>query len=123
MGLPTNKDKLTSEKIEEILSLVRLGNFVSTAARACGVSASAWSHLCARNPKVKEATEQAYSIAESNALRRIIEFDKDPKYLAWFLERRNPDHWGGVHKHQIDTLQKEIADLKAIIASLSNQSQ
>jgi hypothetical protein len=122
MGLPPIKDKLTQEKIDEILQLIRQGNFASTAARACGVSASGWSQLCQRNAKVKELTEQAYSTAECNALRRIIEFDKDPKYLAWFLERRNPDHWGGVHKHQIDTLQKEISDLKAIIASLSGQS-
>lgn len=121
MGLPPIKDKLTPQKIEEILELIKQGNFASTAARACGVSASGWSQLCQRNPKVKEATEQAYSIAESNALRRIIEFDKDPKYLAWFLERRNPNHWGAVQKHQIDALQKEISDLKAIIASLSGQ--
>ena len=122
MGLPPIKDKLTQQKIDEILELIKQGNFASTAARACGVSASGWSQLCQRNPKVKELTEQAYSTAECNALRRIIEFDKDPKYLAWFLERRNPDHWGGVHKHQIDTLQKEISDLKAIIASLSGKS-
>lgn len=120
MGLPPKKDKLTPEKIEEIINLIRKGNFASTAARACGVSASGWSQLCQRNPKVKTAMEQAYSLAEADALKKIIEYEKDPKYLAWFLERRNPDHWGGVHKHQIETLQKEIAELKSIIASLSD---
>jgi len=122
MGLPPIKDKLTPQKIDEILELIKGGNFASSAARACGVSASGWSQLCQRNPKVKEAMEQAYSIAESNALRRILEFDKDPKYLCWFLERRNPNHWGTIQKHQIESLQKEISDLKGIIASLTGQS-
>jgi hypothetical protein len=115
--------KINSEMIKNVLNYVENGNFVSTACKAVGISSSAWTQLCQRNPEVKEATEKAYAQAEANAVRRICEEGhRDPKYLQWFLERRNPTHWAGVHKHQLDNLQKEIQNLKDIIAQLSGNT-
>lgn len=112
----TRKAKLSTERIDQICSLVRMGSYLSVAAQAVGVTDKCvhdWlregrealdieermagkltprQHLC---KQFVEKYQIAQAEAEINDLRRIdIAADELWTAAAWKLERKNPERWG-----------------------------
>lgn len=112
----TRKAKLSTERIDEICSLVRMGAYLQVAAQAAGITEKCvydWlkegrealdieenmrGKLSPRQQLCKQFVEKytvAQAEAEINDLRRIdIAADETWTAAAWKLERKNPERWG-----------------------------
>jgi transposase len=83
-----------AELRERVARLVRAGNFIETAAAACGVSLEdheAWMETPAYRKAIEDALAEAESIAVVALAKGVRE---DWRAAAWYLERAHPDRWG-----------------------------
>ncbi len=105
-GRPT---KLTPEVQQTIVTYLKAGNYVETAAAAAGISKETIYAWLKRGAKAKkgihrefsDAIEKALAEGEILAVRSILEADeKQWQARAWWLERRRPDRWG--RKERVD---------------------
>lgn len=102
-GAPT---KLTPELHERIISLVRGGNYIETAAQACGITSGTlhdWLRRGGKNdpadggiyPNFSRAVEKAIGEAEARDVLTIGKAaEKQWQAAAWRLERKNFKKWG-----------------------------
>lgn len=99
-GRPT---KINQDVINRILALVRVGNYVETAASAAGISKEtlyAWLRLGATQQtglarEFSDALVKAAGEAEAIALTRVASAAGEHwQAAAWMLERKHPDRWG-----------------------------
>lgn len=113
-GRPT---KFTPERRNQIISLIKAGNYLDTACQASGVTYSAFREWMKRGeleyerimeantskPKKSEqefldffeAVQKAEATAEARNLTIINKAaEKNWQAAAWYLERRAPDRWG-----------------------------
>lgn len=102
--LPRDYEDLTKPKRDEICSLVAQGNFLVQACRQVGIDQNVVKKWLAYG-EIRPGTvfaeflrdlEAAEATAEHEALQRVHEAGKDPKYwgaAAWYLERKHPDRW------------------------------
>lgn len=107
-GRPT---KLTPEVQEKIISVIRKGNYIETAAAYAGISKQTlynWLKQGARQPngvygRFVQAVEQALAESEMADLARIEQAAMDGHWQAsaWRLERRFPKRWGRQDYHDI----------------------
>lgn len=94
--------KYTPEAHARAVEAIRGGNYLETAAALAGVTAPtlrAWIRR-GRDPEGEEQfqrlardVDSAMAEAEETALKTIIG-SKDPKWVAWWLERARADRWG-----------------------------
>lgn len=111
--------KLTPERAEEILSLVRAGNYPETAAKACGVSPAAFYNWKARGEEHRngngtpererrfvefvEGLEKAESEAEARAVQVVVRAGFEHWQAAMtYLERKYPERWGRRERYQLE---------------------
>src|SRR5690606_32113656 len=97
--------KFNEERAERLLTAVRGGNYLHTAAQFAGIHYSTlrrWINL-ADDPNAppeyrqfKEELERARAAAEVSALMRIQKAASDGAWqaAAWYLERSWPERWG-----------------------------
>jgi len=109
--------KLTPEMHEEIVGLVREGNYLDTSAACCGVNRRTVQRWIARGRRLEDAADwtqyteedrryldfhravrKARATAETSDLRKVGSGTTatglpDWRAAAWRLERRNPERW------------------------------
>lgn len=97
-GRPT---KLTPERAEKIISLIRAGNYRNVASVASGVAIETFCSWMRKGKKAKSGIYyqfmQAIQKAESESeARNVIAIQKDDSWQAkmTFLERKWPERWG-----------------------------
>ena len=117
-------DKLTKERADKIIELVRAGNFKTTAARRSGVWPSTledWVRRGKREGKGKfyefyRALDAADAEAEVNAVDKwITHQDKSPEALKEFLRRRFP-HWNVPDRRETEVSVREDTNKDVIEA-------
>ena len=105
-GRPT---KYTTELGEQIVNLVRAGNYVETAANASGVSKNTiydWMRKGARGDKryttFSDAINKAMAQSEMWDLAQIAKASAGGSWQAsaWRLERKHPERYGRKDKHE-----------------------
>jgi hypothetical protein len=104
-GRPT---KLTPEVHDQVISLLRAGNYIETAAAVAGLSKQTifnWLRWGAREETgiyadFAHAAERAMAEAEARDLERIKQAT-EWQAAAWRLERKFPDRWGRRERHEI----------------------
>lgn len=103
-------DKLTPERAEKIVALVRKGNFKNTAARAAGIHPDTLNEWIKRGNADEEgkfsefsaALEEADAQAEVDAVAKWQKHhDKSPEAIKEYLRRRFP-HWNVQDKQQTE---------------------
>ena len=111
MARPT---KLTSEVQEQIVTAIRAGNYIETAAAYAGIDKSTlydWLRRGARSPRgpyrgFSNAVKKALAEAEVRDVALIAKAGtKEWQAAAWRLERKFPDRWGRrdwTHLHEVD---------------------
>ena len=101
------RSKLTPERSETILGLVRSGNYLQVAAAYAGIDPTTLSRWLAKGrleiaegrrtaaAEFAESCARAEAQAEAVRLQRIAKAaETDWKADAWYLERRFPTRWG-----------------------------
>lgn len=99
MARPT---KLTAEVHEQIISLIKLGNYRETAAAAAGIdrlTLRAWLRKGAAGnrtyAKFSKEMDKAEAEAESAHVLRIVSASiEDYRAATWILSRKYADKWG-----------------------------
>lgn len=117
MARPRGSAKLTKEVQDKIVSAIRLGNYMETAAAYAGINKDTLYNWLRRGQREKEkkAKDEAYEIpryerqfvrfsdavekalaeAEMRDVMVIYEAAKEQwQAAAWRLERKFPDRWG-----------------------------
>jgi len=117
VGRPKGSTKLTKDIQDKIVSAIRLGNYMETAAAYAGISKDtlyAWLKRGQREKEKKakdpnyqipkyerkfvafsDAVEKALAEAEMRDVMIIYEASKEQwQAAAWRLERKFPDRWG-----------------------------
>ncbi|WP_414468894.1 transposase [Methanobacterium sp. ACI-7] len=113
-GRPT---KLTPKLKEEIVNLLKMGNYIETTCATVGINKStfyAWmkkgeeSTRPNRYSKFYEEVKQAQARSEAREVNIInAHAEKNWKAAAWKLERRHHERWGKKNKkYCIDLLHK-----------------
>ena len=122
MGRPT---KLTPKIQEEILQVIRSGNYIETACAYTGINKSTfylWLKRGARekdrvanNPRAKIRKNEKKYVDFSNAVEKALAHaeirdvaiigkaaEKEWQAAAWRLERKFPDRWGRKDKYSLE---------------------
>ncbi len=127
--MASKPSKFTPEVAEKIVEIVRAGNFRVTAARSVGISEKTLSTWMRSTDKryaqlQKDVIEaEAEAEARSVAAIRAYGFDKDPKFLCWWLERKFKRWNSAVHRWELQLLQRQLKELKNVIQQLSQNAQ
>lgn len=118
---PTGRPpKLTEERLQAILAILRRGCFRSVAARAAGISPRTlqrWMELGKRSPhglygRLARAVPLAEAKSEASAVAAIFAAGKkDAKFYCWFLERKYPHRWGQF-RGEMGELKRRLRDLE-----------
>ncbi len=126
---PSGNGKFTPETQKKIIDGISMGNFRMTAARAAGlnpVTLSRWMNdPDPKFAKFQKAVIKAEAEVEQRCVNRILDdgFARDTKWLAWFLERKCR-HWNGaVHRWELNSVQKQIKDLRRTLAKLQGDDE
>lgn len=117
MGRPKGSSKLNKDVQDKIVSAIRLGNYIETAAAYAGINKDTLYDWLKRGQREKEkkakdpnyqipkyerkfvafsdAVEKALAEAEMRDVMIIYEAAKEQwQAAAWRLERKFPDRWG-----------------------------
>lgn len=86
----TAKADLKQKQIRLILQLIREGHFVRFACKAAGISHETWYQWQAKDSELVTKQEEAELEQVRIQLNKITHAD-DPKWAAWFIERKMPD--------------------------------
>ena len=101
---PGRPSKLTPERQERIIELIRAGNYMEIAAQAAGINVATMYRWLQRGEETnsgkyhefREAIMRARAEAEARNVTLIQTAARaDWRAAAWFLERSFPDRWGG----------------------------
>lgn len=129
VGRPT---KLTPELQEKILTAIRAGNYVETAAAHCGINKVTlydWMKRGAAEEsgiyrEFSNAIEKAWADAEVRDVALLAKAAQENwQAIAWRLERRHPDRWARRERleHSGEVTMRHgvnAGDLNAILAAL-----
>lgn len=118
------KAKLTPELQARMVELVAGGNYLQTAAAACGVDISTVFKWMKAGEKTgagkyfefRHAIKEASANAEAEAVKSVITAGKDPRNWtasATFLERRFPARWAKRDRTRLDVYDWREAARKA----------
>lgn len=95
--------KLTDEVAERIINLLKLGNYMETAAAAAGIDARTlrkWLHRGASGDEEPYASfasrcREAEASAEARHVTMLVSASReDWRAAAWILSRKHSDRWG-----------------------------
>jgi hypothetical protein len=87
--------KYTPQIVKKIIDLVKMGNFKSPAARACGISHDTLWRWETEHPEFSEALKNAEANGEAELVKKIKKASgKNWTAAAWMLERKNHQRWG-----------------------------
>lgn len=100
----TVKADLKEKRIKLILQLIKEGHFVRFACKAAGIHRDTWYEWQAKDPELVAKQEEAELHQVRIQLNKITHAD-DPRWAAWFIERKMPD-WRKPELQQI-TVQGE----------------
>lgn len=123
MARPT---KLTPEIQDRIVTAIRAGNYMETAAAYAGIARSTFNEWIRRGAEEQEgpfaefaaAVEQALAAAEARDVALIGQAaQKEWQAAAWRLERRLPERWGRKTRHEVSAAPGS-GGLEAILAHL-----
>ena len=95
----TDKEVLKQKQIKLILELLREGHFLRFACKAAGISHETWYRWQIKDPTLINKQEEAELVQVRTQLNKITHAD-DPKWAAWFMERKMPD-WRAPQVQQI----------------------
>lgn len=116
--------KFTPEVCKAVIDCILQGNFRQTAAQVAGITPKTLS-LWMRSSDKKYLQFQkdvinAEAQVEANSVEaiRAYGFDKDPKFLCWWLERKFKRWNSAVHRWELQLLQKQLKELKNVIGQL-----
>lgn len=84
------KEDLKQKRIKLILQLLREGHFVAFACKAAGIHRDTWYEWQAKDPELIAKQEEAELEQVRMQLNKITHSD-DPRWAAWFIERKMPD--------------------------------
>ncbi len=104
------KLKLTPDVQEKIVSLLRAGNYVETAAACAGIHKDTFYEWMKRGAKGEEpfaelaaAVHKALADGEARDVAVIFQASKEQwQAAAWRLERRFPDKWSRNDRVKVD---------------------
>lgn len=123
MARPT---KLTPEVQDRIVTAIRAGNYMETAAAFAGIARSTFNEWVRRGADEEEgpyaefhdAVHQALASAEARDVALIGQAaQKEWQAAAWRLERRTPERWGRMTRHELSAA-PGAGSLEAILAQL-----
>lgn len=121
--------KFTPETCKKVIECILQGNFRQTAAQVAGITPKTLSQWM-RSPDKRYAQFQKDVIAaeaevEARSVHaiRAYGFDKDPKFLCWWLERKFKRWNSAVHRWELQLLQKQLKELKNVISQLSQDTK
>ena len=112
--------KLTPETHAKIVSLLRAGNYIETAASAAGVTSRTVRNWLSRGAEGEEpyatfAADVDKAIGESEAFDviKLAEAAKqgDTKAIQWRLERRHRDRWGSQVKVVTEVREQAVEEI------------
>lgn len=95
----------TPEIADKLVTMLKAGNYVHVATRACGITRQTFDRWLQRGlsdeprdaafRELRERVEQARAEAEVRAVTQIATAARDSwQAAAWLLERQYPDRWG-----------------------------
>lgn len=121
MTRPGPKLKLTSDVQEKIVSLLRAGNYVETAAACAGIHKDTFYDWMKRGAKGEEpyaelagAVHKALADGEARDVAVIFQASKEQwQAAAWRLERRFPDRWSRNDRVKVDA-NLEVSDERLV---------
>lgn len=104
---PGTQPKLTAEVTERLVQLIKAGNYVAVAVRACGISRALFYQWLDRGAsdapadveyhELRERVEHARAEAEARNVAAIASAARENwQAAAWLLERQHPERWGRV---------------------------
>jgi hypothetical protein len=108
--------KLTPEITVRLCDLIRVGNYESTAARACGIDPATLRRWKSDDAEFRAALKVALAEGETVWLTRIIDGEAWQR-AAWYLERRYPERWASDRKKKqadIDIAKAKLAEMKTL---------
>lgn len=104
------QSKLTPERADKILALIRAGNDKKVAAQASGIDESTFYNWIRAGEAAKSGDLfqffQSVKIAEAEAEARMVAIIAKAAVdtwtaAAWYLERKHPMRWARVEKQQV----------------------
>lgn len=107
LGRVGRKTLLTPQLADQLVAMLRAGNYVTVATRAVGISRRTFAEWMQRGRSDKSAdaefasfrrrVEQARAEAEVRHVAQIAQASADSwQAAAWLLERQHPERWGRV---------------------------
>jgi hypothetical protein len=104
LGRAGRKTLFTAELGDQLVAMLKVGNYVAVACRAVGISRQTYHDWMTRgeadgaDPEFREfrrRVEKARAEAEVRAVARIARAQEESwQAAAWMLERQHPDRWG-----------------------------
>jgi hypothetical protein len=83
-----HRDRLEAAAVDQVLAMLRAGNYVEVAARAAGVPAAVLLR------ELQEEIDRASAEGEARSVTRIAQAASDSwQAAAWLLERSAPERW------------------------------
>jgi hypothetical protein len=125
-------DKLTPERQEIIVKLLRFCNYRITACRAAGITYETFLNWMKRGKKEKKgkyfeffcAVEKAEAEGEAHAVVEIMQ-SRNPRVILDLLARKYPDRWGTQgrieHSGQVELISMTIEERQQRIAELEKR--
>lgn len=106
--------KLTRELADQLVALLRAGNYIAVAVRAAGISRPLFYQWLDRGAsdapedaeyaELRERVDEAKAHAEARSVAAIANASRDNwQAAAWLLERMYPERWGRVSVRMRDT--------------------
>jgi transposase len=86
--------KRPSERVEQVVAMLRAGNYLDVAARAAGIPLDTLSAWVARGGEVGQRIAQAAAEGEARNVTQIAQAARENwQAAAWLLERQYPERW------------------------------
>lgn len=126
-GRPT---KLTREIHDRIVTAIRAGNYIETAAAHAGIHKDTLYHWLKRGREASsgpyrafsDAVQKAWADAEIRDVTLIAKAaEKEWTAAAWRLERKFPDRWGRKDRHEVSGPNGQPIRVSADLTRLSDK--
>lgn len=124
--MPSRHHKLTRHMKEEIISVIRMGNYREVAAEFVGIDNATFSRwMTAPATPLQRALQtevlRAEREAEIRQVARVIRAAQDsPEHAKWWLERKFPSRWSRKESLNISASLPSVAPATLDLTSLSD---
>lgn len=127
--MKNNGCKLNAETSKIVIECIEQGNFREVAAKVAGVhpkTLQRWMRLPTKPyTDFQKKVLQAEANVEARAVAKLISTGHmdDVKWLAWWLERKNPKWNSGIYRWELQIVQKQVKELNKVIHELQEVKQ